>query len=487
MSIITHASLVAVDEASDVLAIAKLHFAFEAQKKAFLADPCPLIHVRRERLQAIVGMMHSYRDRIISAMSADFGHHPEGASELFEVLGMIGRTEDALSQLEDWMKPVPRHGNVHIFGDAKAEIRYQPKGVVGNMAPWNFPFDLTIGPMIDMLAAGNRVILKPSEYTPACADLLAEMIARTFPADLVTVATGGPELARAFTEMRWDHLMYTGSPNVGRLVMQAAARNLVPVTLELGGKCPAILTLGSVDAKAVEQIIGIKFIKNGQMCISVDHVFVPRNEVDQFVDLATDYLRRTVPTYSRSGDCTGIISDRHLDRLVAMLEDARRHGVRVVEPEEGGAVDRATRRMPLAMVVDPPANLQLMQEEIFGPILAIIPYDNLDTVIRTVNAGERPLGIYVFGEDEELIQQVVQRTLSGGVTVNSCAIQGAIPALAFGGVGMSGMGRQHGQEGFREFSNPRGVVTRGTHDNFAVFFPPYQTITPTPSSLHSAL
>src|SRR5678816_232343 len=289
------------------------------------------------------------------------------------------------------------------MGSATAYIQYQPKGVVGNIVPWNFPFDLSVGPMIEMLAAGNRVMVKPSEFTPASAEILRDMVARAFDPALVYVATGGLELARAFSELPWDHLLYTGSTNVGRQVMQAAARNLTPVTLELGGKCPAVLTPGSVTAAHVDNIIGTKTIKNGQMCISVDYCLVPRGEIDRFVALAVEFVQRAASDYSRSPDCTGIISPRHLDRLCDMLQEARDRQCTIVELERDGRIDRATRRMPMSLVVDPPAELRIMQEEIFGPILPIVPYDSIDAAIARINDGDRPLGLYVFGDGRAIV------------------------------------------------------------------------------------
>lgn len=471
MSILADARPMANDT-DDAAAIALLHERFAAQKRAFLADPYPSLETRRANLAKILEMMPAYADRIVAAMSTDFGSHPAAASLMVEVGGGIGRAQHALDHLKRYMAPDAREVDPAAFGSATAAIRYQPKGVIGNIVPWNFPFDLSIGPLADMLAAGNRVIIKPSEYTPACGALMAEMIAATFPADLVTVVEGGLSLARAFCDLRWDHLLYTGSPAVGREVAVAAARNLVPVTLELGGKCPAILTPGATRAESVADVIGTKLIKNGQMCISVDYALVPRGDVDRFVALATEQVRRAVPAYSRSDDCTGIISLRHLDRIAAMIDEARAAGARIVEPEAGGAIDRETRRMPLTLVIDPPADTAVMREEIFGPILPVVPYDSVEDAIAFVNAGERPLGLYVFG-DEDTAAQVVERTSSGGAAINCCAMQGALTTMGFGGVGNSGTGRHHGIEGFREFSNPRGVFVRGTGDAIAAFYPPY--------------
>jgi coniferyl-aldehyde dehydrogenase len=458
---------------NDQAAIAELRAAFAAQRAAFHTDRYPSVAERKARVGKLIEMLLSHREPISTALSADFGSHPVPASDLIEVLGPVGRAKYVLENLEDWMRPSAREIDPAMMGTAQAYIHSQPKGLIGNIVPWNFPFDLSVGPMIEMLAAGNRVIVKPSEYTPASAELLQEMVEATFDPTLVYVAVGGLDLARAFADLPWDHLLYTGSPNVGRQIMQAAARNLTPVTLELGGKCPAVLTPGSVNATNVQSIIGTKTVKNGQMCISVDYCLVPRAEVDTFVKLSLDFMRAAAANYSQSPDCTGIISLRHLDRLADMLQEARDRKSLVVELEANGRTDRATRRMPISLVIDPAPDLRIMQEEIFGPILPVVPYDDVDDAVAMINAGERPLGLYVFGDDPASTDQILSQIVSGGAAVNTCAIQGALPSLGFGGVGMSGIGRHHGIEGFREFSNNRGVVVRGAGDHFDAFFAPY--------------
>ncbi len=474
MSILEAAPQAATPPSSDdEAARAELHAAFAAQQAAFQADRDPSLGERKARLGKLIEMLLSHRERISGALSQDFGTHPVAASDLIEVLGPVARAQYVLERLEDWMRPVARETDAALLGTAQAYVRSQPKGVVGNIVPWNFPFDLSVGPMIEMLAAGNRVIVKPSEYTPASASLLAEMVAKTFDPTLVHVVVGGLDLARAFADLPWDHLLYTGSPNVGRQIMQAASRNLTPVTLELGGKCPAVLTPGSVNATNVASIIGTKTVKNGQMCISVDYCLVPRAEMKAFETLSVDFMRQSAPDYSRSEDCTGIISLRHMDRLSELLQEARDRQTLIVELEANGRVDRQTRRMPISLVIDPAPDLRIMKEEIFGPILPVVPYDDVNDAVARINAGERPLGLYVFGDDAAATDRVLAHTISGGAAVNTCALQGALPSLAFGGVGMSGMGRHHGHEGFLEFSNRRGVVVRGTGDHIDAFFAPY--------------
>jgi coniferyl-aldehyde dehydrogenase len=411
-----------IDAKDDTAAIAELHELLALQKKAFRGEPYPSLDVRRERLGALAGMMVMNRDRIREAMSEDFAVHPELFTDLVEVLGVAGRAMYAAEQLEAWCAPDERFADPAFYGSAQAAIRMQPKGVIGNIVPWNFPFDLSCGPLVEMLAAGNRVVIKPSDYTPACAELLDEMVRATFDRDLVAVSVGGLELAKAFPTLRWDHLLYTGSPEIGKVVAKAAAENLVPVTLELGGKCPAILAEDSVDEETVKTVLGTKMIKNGQMCISVDYALVPRAQVDRFVELAQQFVGTD---YAASPDNTGIISERHLDRLTGLVDEAVEAGARVVPL--GGQGDPAKRQLPISLVVDPPAHLGVMKEEVFGPVLPVVPYDSLDEAVDRVNDGERPLALYVFSKDRDRAEKVLETTVSGGACINACASHAALP------------------------------------------------------------
>ena len=473
MSTIEHGTPTSTDDGP---AIEELHAIVERQRAAFLVDPSPSLDERRELLGALAGMVMGHRTQIEDAMSADFGVHPTLATDLIEVLGVAGRAAYAAEQLEAWMAPDPRYSDPALYGTGRAFVLPQPKGVVGNISPWNFPFDLSVGPLVEMLAAGNRVVLKPSEHTPACSEVLRDMVRATFDRDRVDVAVGGVELAKAFTRVRWDHLLYTGSPEIGRQIAMAAAEQLVPVTLELGGKCPAILTEDSIDAESVKQVLGTKALKNGQMCISVDYCLVPRARMEDFARLASEHVRDNMPDFAASDSNTGIITDRHLQRIEGLIDDARSQGCDVRPLEETGAVDPARRQLPISLVMDPPDDVALMREEIFGPILPVKAYDDLDQAIGHVNAGERPLALYVFAKDEGVSDDVLRRTTSGGACVNAAAVHGALPSLPFGGTGMSGSGRHHGIEGFREFSNPRGVFVRGDGDLIEAFAPPYGEI-----------
>ncbi|MBS0365215.1 MAG: aldehyde dehydrogenase family protein [Proteobacteria bacterium] len=457
----------------DALAISQLQQRFAAHQAGFLRHPFPSLRERRTYLHAVADALLAYRRRIRAALRADFAAHPESLADLGDVSGPLGRALAAARHVRGWMRPERRGIDRLAFGTSRAAVAWQPKGVTGIIVPWNFPIDLSFGPLVDMLAAGNRVLLKMSEFTPATGELVREIVARTFAPDHVGVLLGGVELGKAFAAQRWDHLLFTGNPEVGRAVAQAAAANLVPVTLELGGKNPVIFTADAVTAGHVGRVLGVKLVKSGQMCVSADHCFVPRAQLERFVSLAQSHFARGLRDYSRSEHCTGIISPRHFERQLALLEEARAAGARLVQLDADGGIDAASRRLPVTLVVDPPAHLRLMREEIFGPILPVIPYDSLDEVLAVLNRGERPLGVYLYSDDRTLIGRVQRETFSGGFAVNAVAAQAAVHSLGFGGSGRSGSGRHHGFDGFREFSNPRGMFVMGRGGAFDSFLPPW--------------
>lgn len=465
---------------TDAAAIESLRTSFEAHQKAARANPFPDVGERRAHLYALADALFTHRQQIRDALRADFGAHPQAQADLIEVAGVAARAIANAKDVKHWMEPERRPVEKLSFGTTKAMVAWQPKGVVGIIVPWNFPFDLSLGPLADNLAAGNRVIIKMSEFTPACGALVAEIIAKTFRPDHVTVLNGSVELGKAFAAIRWDHILFTGSPEVGRSVALAAAANLVPVTLELGGKNPAIFTEDVfTDEHALRghlrRMIGVKLVKSGQMCISIDHCLVPRARIDDFIRLTQETFAESLSDYSRSDSATGIISPGHFERQLELVEEARRSGARVVQLDEAGGIDEKTRRLPVSLVVDPGPDLALMQEEIFGPLLPVIPYDSLDTLLSQIAQGERPLGLYLFTRDGRLARRLQRETTSGGYGVNIAALQGGLHSLGFGGSGRSGYGRHHGIAGFREFSNPRGAVVygRGAGAGLEAFIPPY--------------
>ncbi len=450
----------------------RLNRIFHLQKEAFLCNPYPSAEQRIELMQRVPGMMRQHRERILAALDADFGGHSREQGDLVEIIGMFDRAKFNIDHVRQWMKPVRKAANPITMGKSKAYIRYQPKGVIGNMVSWNFPFDIGIGPMLDALGAGNRVIIKPSDMSLTCGQVLQEMIAETFDEDQVAVVNGDLELAKYFPTLPWDHLIYTGSGAVGREIMKAAAVNLVPVTLELGGKCPVIVGADKVtDPATIATIGGIKAIKRGQMCVSVDYCLVPESGLQAFTQALTDFMQQNFSAQNGAAHSCGIISERHLKRLNHLVAEARDAGAQVIQI--GTDLKPGERHMPFYLVVNPAEDLSVMREEIFGPIIPIKTYQTTQDAIRFVTKGDRPLGLYVFSDNAQFINEITRNTHSGGVAINAVAAQAAQPSLAFGGVGASGMGRHHGEEGFRELSNPRGYFVRRPGGVLNWITPPY--------------
>lgn len=454
--------------------IKELKALFDRQKAAFAANPCPSQKEREDRLDAIMGAVLGNRDRIHTAFKEDFSAHPNAQADFIEIFGVVERLHYAKSMLNVWMARDERETNPEMFGNSKAYVLAQPKGVIGNMLPWNFPFDIGLGPLAEMLAGGNSVIIKPSDMTPACGALMKEILKAAISEDIVAVANGDVELAKVFPTLDWDHLMYTGNPDVARLVATAAAQNLTPLTLELGGKCPVILTEETVTPQAVSSILRTKMVKNGQMCISPDYALVPQQKLEDFVSHARQFFAESLPGYVNGDDLTGIINDRHMQRIGGLLTDLENRGARV---ERLGGGDPANgRRLPLSLAIDPPADSKVMREEVFGPILPVLPYDTLGDALSYVQQRDRPLGVYAFTDDQDLKERITSQTQSGGVSFNICSLQGALPNMGFGGSGLSGYGRHHGIEGFREFTNPRGFVDCDRDALVLNITPPYGDI-----------
>ncbi|MEM7113601.1 MAG: coniferyl aldehyde dehydrogenase [Chloroflexota bacterium] len=457
----------------DAAAIETLQTLFQQQKRAYQQEMMPSYDVRIERLNQLEAMILQNQDKIAAALLADFGSHAPELTRITEVLGPVSRVRFAKKQLKKWMKPHKRPIDRLLFGMAKNELIYQPVGVVGNMSPWNFPIDISFGPLVDILAAGNRAIVKPSENAPHCAELIKQLISETFALDLVAVVTGGVELAQAFSKMPWDHLLFTGGPEIGKRVMAAAAENLTPVTLELGGKNPTIITADNLTLKTVMAIMATKMVKAGQMCITSDYVFVPADQINSFVSLAQEAMAKLYPKVINNGDSASIINAHHFERLQSYLEEARAKA-RVVELNPAGeTADPAQRKLVPTLVLDPSDDLLVMKHEIFGPILPITPYSDMQDVIDYINGGERPLALYIFSKDKATIQRVIDNTISGGVAVNAVSLHAMQASLPFGGTGRSGTGHHHGFEGFVAFSKAKPVFTQAPVDGSSLLFPPY--------------
>lgn len=456
----------------DQAAIAELQRVFQLQKQAFLRDPYPSAEKRIALMKRVPDMLRKHRQKILQALDADFSGHSHDQGDLLEILGMFDRAKFNIDHVAKWMKPVVKASNPITQGDSKAYVKYQPKGVIGNMVSWNFPFDIAVGPMLDQLGAGNRVIIKPSDLSPACGEVLREMCADTFDEDQVAVVNGALDFARHFPTLPWDHLMYTGSGAVGRQIMMAAAANLVPVTLELGGKCPAVIAPDSVtDERTIATVAGIKVIKRGQMCVTVDYCLVPESGLKAFTDKLAAHMKAHFVQDNAAPHACGIVSERHVARLTGLIDEARASGAEVIQI--GADLKAGARDMPFYLVVNPSDELALMQQEIFGPILAIKTYRDTADAIAYIQKGDRPLGLYIFGKDRAFIDQVAEQTQSGGVAINIAALQAGQPSMGFGGSGASGMGRHHGEEGFREFSNARGYFERGAGGTMDWIIPPY--------------
>lgn len=452
--------------------IIELKGLFEEQKKAFEKNMYPSYKSRVEKLKALASMIKKFRRKIEEALNSDFESHPKQLVTLCEVMPPIERINYALANLKSWMKPKRYPSNILKYGLSKVYVLYQPVGVVGNMSPWNFPVEIAIGPLVDILAAGNRAIVKPSELAPASAELVKEMLSVTFERNQAAAVTGGVQLAKEFTSFPWDHLVYTGGPTVARLVMKAAAENLTPVTLELGGKCPAIIAPDSVDEKTITTILATKNIKSGQMCITIDYVFVPEAQLEKFITIAQNQICKLLPSYENNTDVTGIINKHHLNRLIDYVEDAKQKGVRVIEyPSKGKHMKK--RRHPFTFVINPDDNTKVMQNEIFGPILPIKTYNKISDVIQYVNSHDRPLALYVNTKNHNLSNEILKKTISGGACVNSASIHASIQSLPFGGIGNSGMGRHHGYEGFLSFSHQKSIFEAGIGFMPKMLYPPY--------------
>lgn len=447
---------------------------FTKQKQAFAEQSMAPLGTRREHLQRLIEGLRCYRDEFIDAISSDFGHRAAAETLSAEILTSLEGLRYARRNLRAWMRPRRARTGLLMFSTSAA-TRCQPKGVVGIIAPWNYPLLLVMGPLTYALAAGNRVMIKPSEFTPATSRLIARMIAERFDEDHVAVVTGESEVGIAFSQLPFDHLLFTGSTGVGRHVMRAAAEHLTPVTLELGGKSPTIIG-PQVDLEmAAERICFGKSLNAGQTCTAPDYVLCPRGRRDEFIAALRAAHARMYPSLAHNDDYTTIVNDRHYERLHTLLHDARTKEAQVIEFNPANETfDPASRKMPLHVLVDVDDDMDVMQEEIFGPLLPIVDCESVDEAIAFINDRPRPLALNVFDDDEQRIAQVVERTHSGGLCINDTVMHVAIDDLPFGGSGASGMGRYQGREGFDTFSNLRGVYRRPRRLNTArVLYPPY--------------
>ena len=450
------------------------------QKAASVRDGMPPAEKRIEWLEKSIDMLCTHGDALCDAMSADFGHRSKDQSNFSDIGSSVDALKYAKKNVRAWMRPSKRSAQfpLGVFG-ARAVVHYQPKGVVGIVSPWNFPVNLTFTPLAGVFAAGNRAMIKPSEFTEHTSQLMAELFSQYYSDEEVAVVTGGPEVGAAFTKLPFDHLVFTGATSVAHHVMRAAAENLVPVTLELGGKSPTIIGESADIEKAALRIMSGKTLNAGQICLAPDYVFVPEDKIGGFIEAARDAVATMFPSGLKDNDdYTSVLNQRHFDRLQSYLDDARAKGADVIEinPKAEDFSQQSHHKMPPIIVSGATDDMKVMQDEIFGPILPVRSYKDTQEVVAYINAHPRPLGLYYFGSDATERDYVLNNTTSGGVTVNDVIFHVAQEDLPFGGVGSSGMGAYHGKDGFLEFSHKKAVYTQAAADLLAVVRPPYGKI-----------
>ncbi len=445
---------------------------FAAQRQAHRSEPFPDWRTRRARLQRLLRLVLDNEAAIEHAIDADFAGRPRMETQIVEIFPSVAAIRTALRSGRRWMRrrraPVTRW-----FLPARAEIVPRPLGVVGIVVPWNYPLYLAIGPLVDVLAAGNRAMVKPSEHTPAFAALLARLVAERFAPEEITVVTGGPETGAAFTALPFDHLVFTGSTAVGRKVMRAAAENLTPLTLELGGKSPAVIAPGFALERAVPRILHGKLVNAGQTCVAPDYVLVPRDRVDAFAEAARVHARAMHPRGLDDPDYCSIVDERQYARLLRGLGEAEGAGVRRVELFGDIQRNDEAHRLAPVLLVEPPSSLAVMREEIFGPILPVLPYDRIEDAVAFIESMPRPLALYWFDDDRRRAQEAIERTHVGGACINDTLMHVAQEGLPFGGIGASGMGHYHGRWGFDSFSKLTPVFVQSRWHLMNLFAPPY--------------
>lgn len=446
-------------EPSPELSKTELEALLLAQRAAFLRDGLPSVAVRRNRIDRLVALLTENATELSDALTEDFGSRPAPVNYFADILGTLPDINYTRSHVRSWMRPKRVLRAAQLVG-VGAVIDQKPLGVVGIIGPWNFPIALVAQPAASAFAAGNRVMIKMSEITAKTAEVFARLAAQYFSPDELLVVTGGPRVGADFAELQFDHILFTGSPGVGALVARAAGANLVPVTLELGGKNPLVVARGGDLAKTAERVVAARMVNGGQVCLCPDYAFVPRERVDEFVELTISAARRMFPTVADNSEMVSIINDRNFDRVVGLIKDAQAHGARVIEavPEGETLPDRATRRIAPTLLVGVTEEMTVANEEVFGPVLTIYPYDSVDEIIAYVTSHPSPLAAYWYGPQGEEFRKFRAGTTSGGMTVNDFGLHFAVNVAPFGGVGRSGSGAYHGKSGFDAFTHRRTVA-----------------------------
>lgn len=453
--------------------LAALNESFQAMVARSRAEPPPDCAARLDRLARLRAVVADNEERFRQAISADFGHRSAVETTIAETMMVFSEIRHASKHLKSWMAP-QRVATTLQFLPARNRLMPQPLGVVGIIAPWNYPLQLTLAPAIGAIAAGNRAIVKPSELVPHFSALLRETVAERFDTMELLVTGVEDEIAKGFAHLPFDHLVFTGSTRVGRLVAEAAGRNLTPVTLELGGKSPVIIDVSADLDEAAERIAYGKLLNAGQTCIAPDYVLVPEGALQAFAEKVRAQMRRMFGTDPANRDYTSIISDRHYARLEALVADAAQRGARILQPAKADDPNwKAHRKFPPTLIVGATEDMAVMQEEIFGPVLPVLGTRDATDAVAFINRRDRPLALYWFGRDRDARDEVLARTVSGGVTINDCLFHFAQANQPMGGVGASGTGAYHGEWGFKTFSKLKPVFYRSKFNRLADLYPPY--------------
>lgn len=450
----------------------ELRLSLARMREAYKKNPAPTRNERINRLDRLHNAILEYKDRLIEAVDHDFDGRADAETLMIELLPVLEGIRYNRKNLGRWMRQSKRHTPLMLLGSG-TKVHYQPLGVVGIVVPWNFPIFLGLSPLAGAFAAGNRAMIKTSEFAPETGLLLREMMSKHFSDEEVIVVNGGVDVATEFTKLPFDHLVFTGSTQVGRIVMHAAADNLTPVTLELGGKSPAIVHDSFPIEEAAKRLAFGKGLNAGQVCVSPDYILVPRAKVNTFVEAFTNQFTKHYPSLRNNRDYTSIITERQRDRLLDNIRDAEEKGATVSTINPTGDDFEGTRKLPMHIVTDVTDDMRVMKEEIFGPILPVIPYDTLDDAIAYVNDRDRPLALYYFDWDTARAERVLDETHSGGACINDVMTHTMVDDMPFGGVGPSGMGHYHGKEGFLNFSKAKGVVTKGRFNGNALIGAPW--------------
>jgi coniferyl-aldehyde dehydrogenase len=451
----------------------------DAQRQDYLSEGHVSAETRIDRLNRGIAAIVKHQDRLVDALNTDFSCRPRELSMLTDIAGSITPMKSATKHLRGWMKPEKRKTMfpLNLLG-GRSRVEYQPLGVVGVISPWNFPVNLTFGPLAEILAAGNRAIIKPSEFTPTVSEVMAELVRDAWDEKEVAIFPGGPEVGAAFTSLPFDHMIFTGATSIARHVMAAAAKNLVPVTLELGGKSPVLVSRSADIKAAVSRIMLGKTMNAGQICLAPDYLMVPEEKLDEVVAEVQSAVAEMYPKLLDNPQYTSVVNGRHFQRLQENLADARAKGAEVIECNPAGedfAGQQGTQKIAPTIIKNPTEDMRVLEEEIFGPLLPIKTYKDFDETIAYVNSKPRPLGLYYFGQDDAEERKVLDRTTSGGVCINDVIMHIMQEDLPFGGVGPAGMGSYHGYDGFKTFSHAKGIYKQPKFDvaGMAGMRPPY--------------